>query len=155
MWVRTYTHFSRGGRPPAAADHPAKNRVIDQLRDDASSFIPRAAARLRRAALPEAPVPAEASRRGSRQNASLRFERLLVGGDRSGCSLGQSIAATNQEGQDAFFARFQYDLSPLIRSKASLATMTLALARERQPAKPSSSDFPMRSGVLMPGESHD
>ena len=118
------------------------------MQDDASSFMPRAAARLRRAALPEAPVPAEASRRGSRQNAPLRFERLWVGGDMSGCSLGQSIAAANQEGQDSFFARLQYDLSPLIRSKASLATLTLALARERQPAKPSSSDFPMRSGVL-------
>ena len=116
------------------------------MRDDASSFMPRAAARLRRAALPEAPVPAEASRRGSRQNASLRFERLLVGGDRSGCSLGHSLAAANQEGQDSFFARFQYDLSPLTRSKASLAT--LALARERQRAKPSSCDFPMSSGVL-------
>ena len=117
------------------------------MRDDASSFTPRAAARLRRAALPEAPVPAEASRRGSRQNASLRCERLFVGGEMSGCSLGQAIAAANQEGQDAFFARFQLDLSPLIRSKASLETMTLA--RDRQRAKPSSGDFPMRSGVLM------
>ena len=77
MWVRTYTHFSWGGRPPGAADHHAKKWMIDQMQDDASSFMPRAAARLRRAALPEAPVPAEASRRGSRQNASLRFERAI------------------------------------------------------------------------------
>ena len=90
--------FFAGGTAAAGGRPPTKYRMIDQMRDDASSFMPRAAARLRRAALPEAPVPAEASRRGNRQNASLRFERLLVGGDMSGGSLGQSIAPANQQG---------------------------------------------------------